>query len=101
MQERGRNAPTAEQRDELALEPIRVVADVLARRLADDQHLAQVSLGCNMTLEAIVLRPGSRRRYQRGRGESREGGKAGRRWTHIAALLLANLTVPAELAEAL
>lgn len=49
---RERDAPAAEEGDKLCLEAGRVVRDVLAGRLADAEHVAQVRLAHLVALEA-------------------------------------------------
>ena len=67
------HAPPAQQPHKLALELDGEVRDVLPRVLADDEHLPEVGLGLGMALEAVL----------------------------VAALLLADLTVPAQPLQAL
>ena len=62
-----------EELDEIVLELHGEVGDVLARALADDEHLAEMGLGLSVTLESIF----------------------------ISALLLADLAVPTETLKAL
>lgn len=89
------SSPPAEHGHKLALEPHRVVLDVLPRALPDDEHLPQVTLTHSMTLEPVVLSTPHARvspaSTEMGRGKD----------THVSTLLLADLTVVAQLLESL